>query len=409
MELKSIFNNLAAKAGKPRRQILYSRVINKQEAVTRRDIADWKSALQEAGRTDNPRRRRLQVLYNDIVTDALLASQMVLRSSLTRSADFIIYDRNGKADDKTTELIQQSGLYEIFSEFVIESVLYGYSLLEISNDATNTPTVKLIPRKHIEPTTGRFFPDVTDDKFINYRDLPEFGRFIIELTDDNDNIGLLNKAVPHVLIKKFAQSCWSELCEIYGIPPRYIKTDTSDPVMLDRAASMLRDSGAASAWVIDTTEDIGFAQVNNTNGDVYHNLINLCNNEISMLVSGAIIGQDTIHGNRSKEEAAQNLLENITLADQRRVERDFNKKIFPALAAVGFIPEGCSINILKKTDIKELWDMTFQAAQFFDIDTNWVKDTFGIEVTGKRSFGESLAHQHISTSTNQHIDEDFFV
>ena len=31
----------------------------------------------------------------------------------------------------------------------------------------------------------------------------------------NYDYGLLNKAVPHVLFKKFAQSCWSELCEIY--------------------------------------------------------------------------------------------------------------------------------------------------------------------------------------------------
>ncbi|WP_446662918.1 phage portal protein family protein, partial [Flavobacterium psychrophilum] len=35
---------------------------------------------------------------------------------------------------------------------------------------------------------------------------------------------MLNKAVSHVLFKRFAQSCWSELCEIYGIPPRVLKT-----------------------------------------------------------------------------------------------------------------------------------------------------------------------------------------
>ena len=66
------------------------------------------------------------------------------------------------------------------------------------------------------------------------------------------NYGLLNKAVPHALFKKFAHSCWSELCEIYGIPPRYIKTNTQDPEMLDRAEQMLRDMGSAAYFIIDT-------------------------------------------------------------------------------------------------------------------------------------------------------------
>ncbi|MEI3104746.1 MAG: DUF935 family protein [Parabacteroides merdae] len=150
------------------------------------------------------------------------------------------------------------------------------------------------------PELGFFLYDSNADKGEYYRDLREFGTYILEFGHPN-NYGLLNKAVPHALFKKFAHSRWSELCEIYGIPPRYIKTNTQDPEMLDRAEQMLRDMGSAAYFIIDTTEEFEFANGVSTSGDVYNNLIALCNSEMSMLISGAQIGQDTKNGNRSKK------------------------------------------------------------------------------------------------------------
>jgi len=99
--------------------------------------------------------------------------------------------------------------------------------------------------------------------------MPEYGAWILEFGQPGE-LGLLNNCVPHVLMKRFAQSCWSELCEIYDIPPRVMKTNTHDRGMVTRAEKMMKDMGSAAWFIIDGSEEFEFAQGVSTNGDVSH-------------------------------------------------------------------------------------------------------------------------------------------
>ncbi|MDR3226592.1 MAG: DUF935 family protein [Prevotellaceae bacterium] len=381
---------------------LISYVIKKQESITRKDIADWKKAIQEATRAENPKQIRLQELYNTIMYDALLTSQIGLRIDKTQGADFEITNADGKLDEQSTKLIKDLGLYDSLSEIIIESRFFRNSVVEFAYDSSGLLLTSLIPRKHIVPDTGQFFGDLGDDKGIYYRELPDFGKWIVEFPIRPDDLGILNKAIPHILMKKFAQACWSELCEIYGIPPRVLKTNTTDKGMLQRAENMMRTIGSAAWWIIDTEENFEFANPTNTNGDVYKNFIQLCNNEISMLIVGAVLGQDTVNGNRSKEEVSEKLLESVVLADRRFVENCFNKIVMPALCNMGILKDGLRLAIRRETDIQDMWKMTYEAAQFFDVDVEWIKNTFGIAVTGLRTFG-------VQTEMRDKDNLDFFV
>jgi phage gp29-like protein len=380
-------------------------VIKKQESITRKDIADWKAAIQEATRVDNPRQVKLQEMYNTIMIDARLTAQAGLRIDKTQGADFEITDADGKFDEQATKTIKDLELYDSLSEIIIESRFYRNSVMEFMFDSNGKLTCELVPRKHIVPDSGVFLADLSKDNGVNYRELPDFGKWIVEFGIRSGDLGILNKAVPHVLMKKFAQTCWSELCEIFGIPPRVLKTNTGDKAALTRAENMMRTIGSAAWWIIDTDEDFNFATTpSNTSGDVYKNFIQLCNQEISMLILGVIIGQDTEFGNRSKEESSVQLLDSIVLADRRYVTNNFNNIVLPALAQLGIIKDGLRLVIRKETDIKSLWDMTYQAAQYFDVDAEWVKSTFGIEVTGPRKYGAGESQMR-----DKSTDLDFFL
>ena len=185
-------------------------------------------------------------------------------------------------------------------------------------------------------------------------------------------------------MKRFALSCWSELCEIFGIPPRVLKTNTTDKEMMDRAEVMMKEIGSAAYFIIDTEEDFEFAQSSNTDGAVYQNLINTCDQQISLLILAAVLGQDTVNGNRSKEESSSKLLESVVKADNRYIETCFNNTVLPALAAIGFLPEGLRLEIAKEVDIDKLWKMVYEGSQHYEFDTKWIKDTFGIEVIGTK-------------------------
>lgn len=364
---------------------LIRKVIKRQESIARKDIADWKRARQQATSTLEPKQLLLQNLYEEVMLDALMTSQIaVLRIGKNQGADFTL-KANGEKDEESTQRLKDSGLYEDLVELIIEGLFYGNSVVEFSYGNAGLEA-DLIPRVNISPEVGRFYPDAGGAGYINYRDLPEFGKWIVEFYPRKRDLGLLNKAVPYVLIKKFAMSCWSELCEIFGIPPRVMKTNTTDDGMLGRAEAMMREIGSAAYFIIDTTEEFEFAQGVSTNGDVYKNLISACDQQLSLLNLAAVLGQDTENGNRSKEESSSRLMEAVVKADKRLVEATFNKTILPALAAIGFLKPGLRLEIVKEVDIEKLWKMVYEAGTQYDIDPEWVRDTFGIEVAGRKSF-----------------------
>lgn len=357
-------------------------IVRKPILQTRQDIADWKHAKFMATLAEEPRQHLLQDIYTNIAGDALLTSQINNRKEQTVSAPFEMVTAEGKPDDKMTLIMRDLPVIQDIISYIIDSEFFGYSLIELSSEKS-IKRVDLINRRNIDPTFGRFYRDTSFNNFIEYRNASEFGKWLLEF--NADHLGLLDKAVAHVLFKKFAQTCWSMLCEIYGIPPRVLKTDTRDPQMLTQAEQMMRDIGTAAWFVIDTTEDFQFANAVNTNGDIYNNLITLCNNEISMLISGAIIGQDTRNGNESKEKVSMSIFDRLVYSDKRMVEMYFNTLVVPALYRIHWIPATASrfrFSLAEDTD--KLFDMTVKIMPHKKVSDQFIKDKFGIDVTGDR-------------------------
>lgn len=372
------------KKGPQKEMRLIRRVIKRQESITRKDIADWKRARQQATSITDPKQVLLQNLFSEIMDDALMTSQVsVLRIGKSQGAEFEL-QYQGEKDEEQTQLLKDSGLYEDLVELIIEAQFYNHSLVEFEYgpDGLNAD---LIPRPNISPEVGLFYPDTSGTEAVEYRTLPEFGRWLVEIYPRKRDLGLLNKAVPYVLMKKFALSCWSELCEIFGIPPRVMKTNTTDDEMLARAEQMMKEIGSAAYAIIDTTEQFEFAQSVSSDGSIFKNLISTCDQQLSLLNLAAVVGQDTENGNRSKEESSTKLVESVVKADKRLIESSFNRKILPALAAIGFLKPERRLVITKEVDLEKFWKMVHEASQYYEIDPEWIKETFGIAVVGKKT------------------------
>lgn len=368
-----------------RRDGYVTKIVPKTVTRTRADIALWKSALRAADNVENPRRTRLQRLYADIMQDAHLTSLVELRVLSLLGTPFTL-KRNGEVDEECTALLASAAWKRDIDRFAWEELLYGHSLIELTTSPDGTPQVTLLPRTNVVPEQGVLLLSEDDGDGIRYREAREYGTWILEFGSRTE-YGLLNKAVPHVLFSRFAQSCWSELCEIYAIPPRVIKTNTQDPEMLDRAEQMMREMGAAAWFIIDTNEEFSFAKGADTNGDVYNNLIRVCKEASSLLICGAQLGQDTLNGNRSKEESSQKLFDKIIQADRTRVQGYWNEIILPALVRIGIVPAGLTYEYQQEEDLEKLWQQTHQAMQYFHVEPEWIRNKFGIEVTGEKENG----------------------
>lgn len=363
---------------------LTSQVVRRYLTRTRTDIADWRNAEMLTESPDNPRFWRLQDIYKDVANDALLSSQIANRQEPVIALRCELVSDSGDVDADETERFNNLPILQDLVQAILDAEMYGYSVVELSPspEGRSGGAVSTLPRRNIDPVFGRFFPDATDLTHIKYRDLKEYGKYILEFRANH--IGLINKVVPHVLFKKFAQSCWSELCEIYGIPPRFLKTNTQDPEMLQRAEVMLREMGSAAAFVIDQSEELEFATGVSTNGDVYNNLITLCDNQISMAICGAIIGQDTQNGNYSKEKSNQELLQRLINSDKRMVELAMNSTVLPALRHLGLIADrGLKFRFAVSEDTEALWEKVLAVLPYKDVDSDWLSEKFGMPIRDK--------------------------
>lgn len=353
----------------------------KAVARTRQDITNWNAAFNLTI-AEEPKNWLHQNLLTEACVDALLASQLQNRLQKCLARPYVLKTEKGEIDAEQTAKLKSSPATIDLHTSSWERRLYGYNLVELQATA-DTLIVNKIPRQNVVPQKGYFYEDYTEDTFIEYRLLKEFGKWILEF--NNGDMGLINKAIPHVLFKRFAQSCWSELCELYGIPPRVLKTNTQDTAQLNRAEAMMRDMSAAAWFIIDNDENFEWAKASDTNGDVYKQLINLCNNEISLLISGAVVGQDTQNGSRSKDESGREQLQELVDSDLMQIEMDWNSIIIPALLQLGYLKGNVRFEFEKATDLNQLWTITKEALPFFNIDPEWAKNTFGVEITGERT------------------------
>ncbi|MDM1033813.1 DUF935 family protein [Myroides odoratimimus] len=380
-----------------------ARIIEKSQYMTRQDIQNWRRALGMARNVESRNMAPIQLLYKDILLDALLMSQMKNRLLKALSTPFMFQDENGNTNDTITNDLQNKRWVNDLCKAVLESIWFGHSLVEIIKEGENIRT-SLIPRENVDTVQGKVYFDYTDQTtFIDYRKADEYGTTLLEFGDEGD-LGILNNTVPHVLMKKFAQSCWSELCEIFGIPPRVMKTNTHDPTMLNRSEQMMRDVGSAAWFIIDSTEEFQWGQGVSTSGDVYQRLIQLCNSEISMVSSGAIIGQDTVNGSRSKDESAQNMLQQLINSDLSLLEEAWNSTIIPALQKLGILPQDIVLKFEVTEDISDLWQMTKDSLQYYDFDIEWMNRKFGLNIISKKA---NIFEQDQSLSLGFNKD-DFF-
>ena len=380
-------------------------IVPKTISNTRQDIKVWTDAQNMAMVEENPKFYPIQNLYDNILKDLHLQSQVNNRMLKSLSRPFSIKNADGKTNDDLTALLQDKGFVFQVNKAILETIFRRHSLGEFSYKLVNNEpvlTFDCIPRQNVDPVTGYLYYDYTDDKKIKYREQKEYGSWLIEFGEKNTTLGLLDGCVPMVLFKRFGGSCWSELCEIYGIPPRVMKTNTQDKVMVNRAKQMMQDMGSAAWFIIDDSESFEFAKGVNTNGDVYKNLLQYCNNELSMGISGTVVGQDTKNGSNGKEKTSIGILDDLVDSDLSLIEQCWRDTVIPALQALGVLPPGVIYKYDATEDLETLWKMVTEAASFLEIDPKWVETKFGIKVIGTKKTDPS-------TKLSLNIGEDFFV
>jgi phage gp29-like protein len=363
-------------------------ILEQQRNRARQDIAKWKTALSKAEHPTEPRRQLLVDLYDDIMLDAHLSGQVQVRKLKTIGARFSIYNSANESVPELTWLLKAPWFGKLVSN-LLDAKLYGHTLIQIDgvtpikDGKGGISGVSLVPRRHIVPEFGQLLPKPSDSKGIDYRTNTQFEGWIIETPEFRD-FGLLNQAVPLILYKRFAMGAWSEFCELFGMPVRVGKTNMRDREMVSRMEDMMRQMASAPYAIVDESETIEFVETAKSNGEVFHALIDLCNAEVSKLIVGAVQGERSKDGSRAKEEVSERTTDALVASDKEYIEQLMNYTVIPVLIQHGYPFEGCTFAFEDQQNLAELWKTTYEALQFYEVDEDFIKETFGIPVTGKR-------------------------
>ena len=101
--------NLAKSSDRKRIKKMVIELQRTTDALTRRDIADWRNAWQMAINVDSPNRQRLYDIYRDVDIDLHLSGCVRQRVGFVMAKSFKLVDAKGNENEEYAIIRRQRG------------------------------------------------------------------------------------------------------------------------------------------------------------------------------------------------------------------------------------------------------------------------------------------------------------
>ena len=357
------------------------------DALTRKDIADWRQAWQMAINVDSPSRQRLYDIYRDVEVDSHLSGCVEQRVGFVMARSFKLVDAKGNKDKDAQHYFDQSWFKQL-CRLVLESRYWGHSLIElpdVTSDGDGCPTysgVKLIPRKHVIPEYHRVITNLGQDwtSGIDYHD-PAYYDSLIE-AGQPDDLGLYLKAAQHTIPKKNMLAFWDAFGEIFGMPLRVAKTSSRDEAERNRISRQLSSLGFAGSAVLPEDTELEF--IESSRGDaynVYNQRVDRANSELSKLIIGQTM---TIEDGSSLSQSQTHLqvFQNLVDADADMLRDVINNQLIPRMILHGFPLESLRFDWDDSVDYTPEQQVAYETmiADRYDVDPQYFAEKYSMPV-----------------------------
>lgn len=384
--------NLAKESDRKRVQKMVMELHRTTDALTRKDIKNWRDAWQLAINVDSPNRQTLYDIYRDAEIDLHLSGCIEQRKGFVLSRSFKLVDAEGNENEEACHLLEQTWFKQLL-KYALDSIYWGHSLIElgdITTDGDGCPSyseVKLIPRKHVIPEYGRVISDLGQDwtSGLDYRQ-PPFTDWLIE-AGQPDDLGLLLKAATQTIPKKNMLSFWDTFGEIFGMPMRIAKTTSRDPKEQTQLLNMLTKAGTQLAMVAGMETEIEF--VESGKGDaynVYDKRIDRANSELSKLIIGQTM---TIEDGSSLSQSETHLevFENLVKSDRDMLRDIVNNQLLPRMIKHGFPVKGLRFEWDEAVDYTPEQQIAYETmiVDRYEVDPEYFAEKYSIPVGERRN------------------------
>ncbi len=329
--------------------------------------------------------------------DGHISSVIQTRKASILGCEFIV-TKNGVEQENLTQILK-SKWFSDFVDISLDSMYFGFSLIEFDNIIDNGfKYVESYEREYVKPEFGIVGETYSDLTGLCYLDKP-YNDWMI-LVGGNKDLGLLTKAAPYYLWKVGAISAYAEYAEMAGVPIRIMKSDAFDETTRSMSENFMRNLGSSAYAVIGLDESVEFGESKNPAGasEMFNGLIDKCNEELSKLILGGTGMVDSKAFVGSSEIHQQNFLL-VVAQDKKFIENVCNYQLIPLLNRHGFGFEGCKIEVApdEELNLKEKFEMVKGLMDKYYIPSEYIRETFNIEVYDKIEEVESVSSGTTST------------
>ena len=382
--------NLTRESDRKRLKKTVVQLQRQTDALTRKDMGDWRNAWQMAINVDYPNRQRLYDIYRDVDVDLHLSGCILQREGFVLARSFKLVDEKGNENEEAAGFFAKPWFKQLM-HYALDANYWGHSLIELGDLATDIngrlaySGVKLIPRKHVIPEYHRVITDLGMDwtTGIDYHQ-PPFSDWLVEVGQP-DSLGLFLKAATQTIPKKNALAFWDTFAEIFGMPMRIAHTTTRDEKELAKMEKMLDEMGAAMWGMFQEGTDIEV--VESTKGDafnVYDKRVDRANSELSKLVIGQTM---TIEDGSSLSQSETHLevFQNLVDADRDMLCDIINEQLIPRMIRHGFPLKGLHFEWDDSVDYTPEQQKAIEelVVNNYEVESKYFEQKYGIPV-GKR-------------------------
>ncbi len=245
-------------------------------------------------------------------------------------------------DIKYTQLIQGTQFDKIIKG-IVESKLYGYTLIEIMPEINQTTgklnEVNLIERRNILPDQhtvvqrqGIWLPNwnITSERYrSNY------------ILVNSGNLGLFSATTPLILAKKFTVANYVNFSHTYGQPIIHGKTVSESNADRKRLANEIANAAQNKVVITGIEDEVDIKTFTMSNSEkIYTSLIEFSNREVSNLILGSESMAGATQSYVGSTKAHQDIFRERIEVYRRYIENIMNEEVIPRLVAMKFIPKG---------------------------------------------------------------------
>jgi hypothetical protein len=287
-------------------------------------------------------------------------------------------------DVRQTQKIQGTQFDKIIRG-IVESKLYGYTLLEIMphiNPRTGKlAEVNIIERRNVLPDQrtvvkrqGIWLPNWNLSHATYNRN------YVLINTGD---IGLFSATTPLILAKKFTVANYVNFSHTYGQPIIHGKTVSESNADRKRLSSDIANAAQNKVIVTGLEDEIDIKTFTMSNSEkIYTSLIEFVNGEVSNMILGSESMAGGMQSYVGSTKAHQDIFRERIEVYRRYIENIMNEEIVPRLVAFGYIEAGLEFKYSNRIEMnnEDRIKLYGLITDKYEVTADEIEKEFGIHV-----------------------------